>query len=454
MTFTTYDFDGGTDNANVATGGGVETIGGTPKYETAAAVHGSLGVEMIGAGQFLRYLNPLPGSGSIYSRATTAATGSNRILIWGTSANGTNLALRYHDSGTFSITNTAGTQVGATTTMTWTAGDVFRFDWQFSEAGTTATVTVRFFKNANIEGTIADEEITRSDTTGGTPSTRLRIGSSTAGWTTRLDTLRLSSSLEWAPPFAPPAGTTFDLWNGTSWETLSPEFWNGTSWEPLTVEYEPAGSMTTYDYEEGSDGAAVPAGSFGVVEVNNGPLYEANARHHGSMGVRCTDTANYIYNAGGLEHSFSVYTRQVAMTETGSDRSITYMSASNATIVGFRFSSTNHMGIIDATGTLMGEQSGTQWELDQWFRIDGKLERSVAGPDYTYTFSARIFRKDPDGRVPDETLVRTFSSPYTLGRFRLGSTRIGCAADFDTLRFRDEARWFEPHLSDPLFDRT
>ena len=449
MTFTTYDFDSGTDGATIAAGThGIDTISGTPRYEIDAAVHGALGVEMVGTSQFMRYVVGPTNSGSIYYKAVTFGTGSNRFITWGTSINGTNASLRCQSTGNFSITDAANTQIGANFLTTWTGGDVFRFDWQYSETGTAPTIscliTLRVFKGANIEGTTPDEEITRS-VPSTTSTARLRLASSTAGWTSRVDTLRLSPLLEWATPFAPSVGYTPSHWNGDAWIPLTPSLWTGTTWIPLDVDYTPPLPIAVYTYEGMVDGDLVPAGANGVVTVNNSPRFSSLASYHNSLGVRCVDTANYIYNASGLAHSFSIYTRQVATAGAGSDRSIAYIDASNTTIMGFRFSIDNErMGVIDSTGTLIGGPTGTKWTLGEWFRIDGQLTRSVEA-DYVYTLLIRIYRFKPDGYVPSEELTRSVTTPQLLTGFRLGSTRNGCAADFDTLRFTNEARWFEPY---------
>ena len=446
--FTVYDFEEGTDGAVVAVGFGRDFVLGTTTYEADAAIHGGMGIRIAAAGAFIRYVAAPTNSGSVYlTTPTNPGTGSNRFLVWGTSANGTNVSFRYSSNGTFSIADTAANQVGASSTTTFLPGDTFRFDWQYEETAVgSANVTIRIFKDSNREGDDPDEEMTRTVTGYLTATNRLRIAMSTAGWVTDVDTLRVKDDvLEWAGPYGVADVPTFGLWNGTTWEALSPELWNGTAWIPLGVEYTPAGSFLTYDYEEGVDGGPVPVDAFGVVEVNSGPLYEADAAFHETMGLRCTGLANVNYSVAGLQHAFSIYTRQTAMTGSGSNRSIYYLNASNQIIVGFRFSSTGQMGLIDESGTLVGESSGTQWTLGEWFRIDGQLERTGAGPSYTYDVAVRIFRKDPEGRVPDETLRRTFASTYVLGRFRLGSTQAGCSADFDTLRFGDELRWFEPY---------
>lgn len=224
MTFTlTDDFESGVDGNTVTVAGNVDQVQGSPTFEADAAFHGSMGVLMSGSGQAVRYVVTADHSGSIYvSPIATPGSSANLSLTWGTSANATNFHVRFHSDGTISISNASNSIIGAASTTTWTTGDTFRLDWQCDEsAGFTTDITLRIFKNANIEGDTPDETLTRTTTTYAGSTSRLRVRSSVAGYTFWYDTLRLSTSLEWADPFDPPIVPDDDLafweWTGTEW---------------------------------------------------------------------------------------------------------------------------------------------------------------------------------------------------------------------------------------------
>jgi hypothetical protein len=204
MTITSYDFEAGTNNTNVATGGGITAVAGSPpKYQAAAAATASaMGVQSIGA-QWLEIATPATDwSGSMYFTPTVnPGSGSYRFISL--RGGGATLgSFRIHSSGAIGIVTGANVLVGASATTTWTAGDAFRFDWQMDQNGANVDVVLRIFKGANISGTTPDETVSRT-ITGITP-TSVRFGGLDSGaFTLNFDNISLSDTLEWIGPYIP-----------------------------------------------------------------------------------------------------------------------------------------------------------------------------------------------------------------------------------------------------------
>jgi hypothetical protein len=227
VTITTYNFDDRTDGATVATGvHGIQEVSGSPVYDDdGAQFHGAIGIIAAGA-QWVRWNTPAAAwSGSVYIQPTNQpGSGSNRFFNVTTTGNSSRMNIRFQSNGTIAISDGANALLGAQSTTTWAANDTFRFDWQLSHDGTNLNIELRIFKNGNIEGTTADETMSRS-----TPETnpvRLRIGGHTAGWTSWFDTLRLSDQLEWIGPYAAPlagAATGSIAWSGASTGSRTPK---------------------------------------------------------------------------------------------------------------------------------------------------------------------------------------------------------------------------------------
>lgn len=211
-------FESGSDGgAFTATGNWVSTVG-SPTYESDAAVHGAMGLRLDAASEAARYtIGPASCSGSFYMICRAVASGALRFLQVQSSAAGVFIQLRQGTAGTFSMANVSNVQIGSATTLTWAAGDVFRLDWQATITGTAPNVSVelsvRFFKNANIEGTTPDETLTQT-AVGGASTTvaQLAFFCSAAGFVTDVDTVRYSDQLEWLGPYAPPAPTDVGYW--------------------------------------------------------------------------------------------------------------------------------------------------------------------------------------------------------------------------------------------------
>jgi hypothetical protein len=209
MTQVLYDFEAGVDNANVAVGGEILAVSASPlKYEAAAAFHGqSMGVEAIGS-RWAEWDTPATDwSFSIYVRCiANPGTGSTRIMYFRTNdvtpADGGSVT--FHSNGSIRITNTANSLIGAASAISWAPGDEFRLDGQVDRSGADTIVSLRIFKNANIDGTIHDDELIRTIPTSNIGS--FRLGSSSTGtWQFQYDQMTLSDALEWIGPFVPAA---------------------------------------------------------------------------------------------------------------------------------------------------------------------------------------------------------------------------------------------------------
>jgi len=223
MTVTRYNFESGTDNTNVATGGGIVAVSGSPpKYQTEAAFGGSMGIESIGV-QWAEWNAPTTTdwSGSVYVRPkVNAGTGSTRFVVFRTSTPTSGGGIRFHSDGSIQIVDSAGLVVGASASTTWAVNDEFRLDWQHNDTGTDTDLTLRIFKNANINGATPDEELTRTILLLSTAV--VRIGGATTGtWDLHWDDLALSDTLEWIFH----AGSASGTWTfaGTASGTRTPK---------------------------------------------------------------------------------------------------------------------------------------------------------------------------------------------------------------------------------------
>lgn len=206
MTITVYDFESGTNGANVTVAGDVLAVSASPPtYATAAAFTSSTLGQSSTAQQWAEY--DIPGtsdnSGSVYIKVTTnPGTSSCRVVSFRTAAAAFAGGIRFHSAGTIGIVNTANSLVGASSAVTWLTTDTFRLDWQADDTGTDVLLTVRIFKNSNIGGTTPDDTIARTIPT--TDFERIRIGSiDTGAWTVQLDNFQLSTVLEWIGPYSP-----------------------------------------------------------------------------------------------------------------------------------------------------------------------------------------------------------------------------------------------------------
>lgn len=205
MTITAYDFEGGTNGANLATGGGILAVSSTPPtYATSAAFTSSdLGISG-GAQGWAEWDCPaVDWSGSLYIKVTAnPGTSSARVIAGRTAAGGNAGAIRFHSSGAISIVSATNT-ILSTASTTWTTTDTFRLDWQVNTTGADVAITLRIFKNANISGTTPDETLGPTTITG-TDFDEVRIGNiDTNAFTVQYDNLQLSDVLEWIGPYSP-----------------------------------------------------------------------------------------------------------------------------------------------------------------------------------------------------------------------------------------------------------
>ena len=210
-TSTTVDFESGTDESPVVAGGGITSVSGTITYESTAAFHGAMGAQAVGAA----YVVITPPSiyrweGSTYIKCVVLTSGSTRFLVLYTGSGSTIIGIRFTTTGNaLVISDQSNIALNPPLTTTWSITDVFRFDWQFVFDPTADTVdmTVRVFKNANIEGTVPDETATRQVTGVVSDPATARVGSLTSGvWDVQFDTLRFGNR-GWYGPYAPPSST-------------------------------------------------------------------------------------------------------------------------------------------------------------------------------------------------------------------------------------------------------
>lgn len=229
MTDYLLDFEDGTDAADVVAGGDIVVVTDpAPTYSAAAAFHGVMGV-LADVQSSLRVENDTDEqSGSLYITPTTLGLAQNscRVVAITNNSNSALGYIRFHNDGHIDITdytNTLGLGVRASTTMV--EGDRFRFDWQaeIDMVAYTCTISLRIFKNANIEGVTPNETVTSpamSFPTGRTPG-RVWVGSSSDSWVVELDTFRWSDDLQWFGPYGTPTytGSCELLWVGTPSQT-------------------------------------------------------------------------------------------------------------------------------------------------------------------------------------------------------------------------------------------
>lgn len=206
MTTTLYDFEGGTGGGNVGAGGGITAVSSTPPtYQASAATHSStLGVQAIGT-QWAEWDGPDNDfSFSVYVKPTVnVGTGSQRFCIFRTAGGAIAGAIRFHSDGHIGISNATNVLLG-NSTVTWTTTDQFRFDCRVNTIAPDVEIRLRVFKNANVNGTTPDDEITHTLPT--VDVDRFRLGGQEAGsWNMKFDNLRVSDLLEWLGPYSPAA---------------------------------------------------------------------------------------------------------------------------------------------------------------------------------------------------------------------------------------------------------
>lgn len=204
----TYDFEGGSLDATITTGGGV-TVTGSPTYKTG--IHGSLAARLI-QGQYLDFAAPASThGGSMYLTVNSViASSASRAVRVQNGTGGWVSVVRFHYLGSVDITTGTST---TGTAGTWTAGDTYRVDWTVNHA--TTTLTWRLFKNANIEGDTYDYQVVvnYAAVDSGAAATVIGCGAggSPTGTSIDFDTIRLYDSAEWAGPFDPPTAASGSL---------------------------------------------------------------------------------------------------------------------------------------------------------------------------------------------------------------------------------------------------
>lgn len=212
----TSNFDSGTHGVAVAAGGNIDSASGSI-YSTAAAVHGSLGV-FSDFNDFVRVNNTTgtpTHSGSLYVRIPTdPGSGAARLVGFANSSNTVLANIRANNAGRIQIAN-GSNAMQVETSVAFAINQVFRIDWQWDAAvaGSQAApkLTVRVFLDP--ESDTYDEEISWTASGLASDFSRWVLGalSSTATWTSHIDTLRASAGLVWLSPFATTGWTPLEL---------------------------------------------------------------------------------------------------------------------------------------------------------------------------------------------------------------------------------------------------
>jgi hypothetical protein len=205
MTVTRYTFESGANGADVGVGGDITAVSGSaPTYSNAAATHGSnRGISAVST-QWAEWAAPdADWSFSWYHTITVnPGTGSERVIVFRSAAGANVGAIRFHSSGAIAIVNGSNVVVDSNASTTWAADDDFRLDVKVNTIAPDVEISVRIFKNANVDGTSPDETYTRTLTA--VDVAHARFGQLDSGsWTTLFDNLAISDLLEWIGPYTP-----------------------------------------------------------------------------------------------------------------------------------------------------------------------------------------------------------------------------------------------------------
>lgn len=206
----TIDFNAGVDGANIAAGGGVTAVSGTPKYTNVNAHGGMAMIASSGtASTCIRCdTSPTTHTGSIYMRIPITPDTHIRFVSFGNLANSTTVCnIRLKSDRTWTLANAVTTDTAIGTTVI-PLNQWVRIDWHYDNADTAAPIlTARLFLNA--EGTVHDEELTWTFT--GTTNVFDRINMGVVGSASvtnrqiQIDTVRITDGIgSWPAPFNPP----------------------------------------------------------------------------------------------------------------------------------------------------------------------------------------------------------------------------------------------------------
>lgn len=205
----THTFEEGTDGATLTNGTDGIVTTTNAKYESSAAVHGSMGVEAVNVAATIGYSCANSGQASIYWPGYAIGTGST--ILWSLRSTAViRVRMRVNPTtGKYEMTDNANAVV-ATSAASINALVPGRADirWVYNSGAGTVTVTCRLYLDSNIEGDTPDETLTGTNMAIPAALDRFYFGTTVAnGWTTRCDTIRLYDDVvTWPEPFdaAPP----------------------------------------------------------------------------------------------------------------------------------------------------------------------------------------------------------------------------------------------------------
>lgn len=197
----TYTYEEGTDGAAITSGSnGVVAVGGSPVYAAAAAIHGSMGSSLVGAGSAVLYnVGNANGQESVYCKLHVAGSAPTSLNL----KNGSTFCgrVRFNQAnGRFDISDGSGT-LQTTSSSSYTVDQTVRLDIRHTYSGTTLTMTVAIFLGANAEGTTPDETMGPVSFTSSLTPTRFG-GQSVSGSTLYVDTVRIyDDAATWPSPY-------------------------------------------------------------------------------------------------------------------------------------------------------------------------------------------------------------------------------------------------------------
>jgi hypothetical protein len=196
-----YGFEEGTAGNALTVAGDYLVVTGTVQYH-ADARQGALSMTSVNGGLLTL---PTPAGDftvSSYVKMVSLSSGSARIQIGMDSANGFVGFTRMHNTNVFDICDASATRQ-ALSVATWSLGNWYRWDTQFSGTGLTRTIAARVF--------LADSGTALWDSgpvsvTSATSNAYARLRTGAQGVTTgevRTDSVRFFDTLEWPqPPYA------------------------------------------------------------------------------------------------------------------------------------------------------------------------------------------------------------------------------------------------------------
>lgn len=410
-----FRYEEGTNGEALTPGNDILSVDGVVIYSNVANMHGLLGLRRgLGVHGTWTYANPsvLQSSGSVYFRVITKGPADQTLFDYTSSLaqQGAQVVLR--GGGTIQLILPNGSQGEASITE-WEAGKWHRLDWQQSWDGSQQHFNARFFKAP--ESDIQDDELSGVWDSPLPDQIRFLKSNDAQAWAVDVDTYRAKNSLDWYMPYDPE----------------DPGF-------------------KFYNYDDGTNGAAVPSGVDDVLVVGGNPTFSttgAPPNHDTLYGVQVPATTN----GGTLQ-----YQRISSATETGSIYVFLVGSgASSSKLVVWENDSGNRQAAINiGTAKKLAIQDGSGTNvvsgnaaipLSQWVRIDWKaVYDSVAS---SIGLEVKLFTTAESDGVPTEDLAT--SSDITVAaeptKIQFGSTSNDWNYYFSGVRlWEDKDDWPGP----------